>query len=107
MNSDTLVFVDFYAPWCGPCRRMMPMIDSLKLEYHNKVKIVKVNTDASKKLVKELKLASVPYLVLYRSGNELFSHGGPLEREEIEKIFVRNQNFPDYKDKALKRSSKQ
>ncbi|MCF6366417.1 MAG: thioredoxin domain-containing protein [Bacteroidales bacterium] len=81
--SDTLVFIDFYAPWCGPCRKMMPMIDSLKTEYHGKVKIVKVNSDVSKKLVKELKLIGVPYLVLYKSNKLLFEKSGFATREEL------------------------
>jgi len=53
LQSDSLVFIDFYAPWCGPCRKMMPMMDSLKVSYHKKLKIVKINSDASKKLMKE------------------------------------------------------
>ena len=65
IESETLVFFDFYAPWCGPCRKMMPMIDSLKVDYHPQIKMYKVNVDASKKLVKELQLASVPYLALF------------------------------------------
>ncbi len=81
--TDTLVFIDFYAPWCGPCRKMMPMIDSLKTEYHGKVKIVKANSDVSKKLVKELKLIGVPYLVLYKNSELLFERNGMATREEL------------------------
>lgn len=86
-NSDSLVFIDFYAPWCAPCRKMMPMIDSLKVEYHNRINIVKVNIDASKKLIKELKIVGVPYLVLYHKGDLLFSQNGIINRKEIEGIF--------------------
>lgn len=87
INSDSLVFIDFYAPWCAPCRKMSPMIDSLKLEYHNRINIVKINTDASKKLVKELKLLGVPYLVLYRKGQLLFSQNGMISKTELKETF--------------------
>jgi len=90
VGSDSLVFFDFYAAWCGPCRKMMPTIDSLKAEYYGKVKIVKVNVDASKKLVKELKLVSVPYLALYNKGVVIYSKNGSVTREELTEVFQAN-----------------
>jgi len=83
IQSEKPVFIDFYAPWCGPCRQMMPIIDSLKTEYRNEISIVKINVDASKKLVKELQIGGVPYLVAYRNGNILNSHNGLLSRKEL------------------------
>jgi len=90
INSEKLVFVDFYAPWCAPCRKMMPMMDSLKTEYKDKVTIVKINVDASKKLMKELSIVSVPYLVLYHKGIILYSKYGLTEKQELEKVFIEN-----------------
>jgi len=87
IKSDTLVFIDFYAPWCAPCKKMMPMIDSLKTEYHQKVKIVKINADISKKLVKELKLTGVPYFMLYKKNEKLYENSGSLKRRDIVSIF--------------------
>jgi len=83
IQSDKPVFIDFYAPWCGPCRQMMPMIDSLKTEYQDLVTIVKINADASKKLIKGLGIGGVPYLVLYRNGEILKSRNGLLSQEEL------------------------
>lgn len=83
LASEPIVFVDFYAPWCGPCRKMMPMIDSLKVEYHERLPIVKVNADASKRLMREMKLVTVPYLALYRNGKLYFEHRGEIRREEL------------------------
>jgi thioredoxin len=90
IQSNELVFIDFYAPWCGPCRKMMPMMDSLKIEYHKQVNIVKVNADASKSLIKEMKLIGVPYLVLYYKGKLLFSKNGAITREELTGILQAN-----------------
>lgn len=90
IQSNELVFVDFYAPWCGPCRKMMPMMDSLKVEYQGRINLVKVNADASKSLVKELKLIGVPYLVLYKSGKLVYSKNGAVTRDELTGIFDQN-----------------
>ncbi|MCK9411529.1 MAG: thioredoxin domain-containing protein [Prolixibacteraceae bacterium] len=90
IQSKELVFIDFYAPWCGPCRKMMPMMDSLKVEYQNRINIVKVNVDASKSLVKELKLVGVPFLAVYKSGKLLYSKNGAVSRSELTGVFLSN-----------------
>jgi rhodanese-related sulfurtransferase len=87
INSESLVFIDFYAQWCAPCRKMMPMIDSLKTQYFGRIKIEKVNADISKKLIKELALIGVPYLVLYRNNQLLFEKNGWVSREELIAVF--------------------
>lgn len=87
IQSDKPVLIDFYAPWCAPCRQMMPMMDSLTTDYKDKITIVKINADASKKLVKELRLASVPYLVLYSKGEKLFDHNGFISRQKLTSVF--------------------
>jgi thioredoxin 1 len=85
IQSDSLVFFDFYAPWCGPCRKMMPMIDSLIVDYYEEIRIYKINVDASKKLVRELELVGVPYLAILRKGKVLFSNNGAISRQELTK----------------------
>lgn len=90
IRSEKPVFIDFYAPWCGPCRSMMPMIDSLKAKYREQITIVKINADASKKLVKELRIGSVPYLVLHANNKIRYTHKGFISREELTEIL---QNF--------------
>ena len=84
--SDTLVLIDFYAPWCGPCRKMMPLIDSIKTQYHPRMKVFKVNSDVSKKLIKQQKIIGVPLFRLYRNNELLFEKAGMLSRKELEAI---------------------
>lgn len=96
IQSKELVFIDFYAPWCGPCRKMMPMMDSLKVEYNGKINIVKVNADASKSLIKGLKLIGVPYLAMYKNGKLIYSKNGAVTREELTGIFDMNSSKTSY-----------
>jgi thioredoxin len=93
VHTHSLTFVDYYAPWCGPCRQMMPVIDLLQAEYKNKVDIIKVNADASSKLVKEQKISGVPYFVLYKDGKIIYTHSGLLTREKLIEIFESNKNL--------------
>jgi len=86
-GGDPLVFIDFYAPWCAPCRRMMPMIDSLISEYAGKVHIIKVNADASRDLMRQLQLTGVPYFALFHHGKVVFHKGGMVTRQELEDLF--------------------
>ncbi len=90
VNTEDLVFFDFYAPWCAPCRMMMPMIDSLTQEYLGKVNIIKINTDASRSIMQQLSIRSIPFLVLFRKQEAVFMHTGMITREELEKVFLEN-----------------
>ncbi|MDB4583101.1 thioredoxin domain-containing protein [Draconibacterium sp.] len=90
IQSKEPVFIDFYAPWCGPCLKMMPLMDSLKVEYHQRINIVKVNVDASKKLVKKLGLNEVPYLAFYKNGKLIYSKNGAVARKELTGLFENN-----------------
>lgn len=92
ISRNNLVFVDFYAPWCAPCKQMMPMIDELKSEYAGRVEILKVNVDASKNLAKQLSLMSVPYFVLYKDGEVVFTHNGLITKEVITDLFSKKIN---------------
>ena len=83
IQSDKPVFIDFYAPWCGPCRQMMPMIDSLKVSYKEDIKVVKINADASKRLVKELGILGVPYFKMFNKGELIYSHTGLLTKPKV------------------------
>jgi thioredoxin len=87
IQSDTLVFVDFYAPWCAPCRKIMPLIDSLKVQYQGKIRVEKVNADASKSLVRSLKMNTVPYFILYKNGQMVYTKPGIFTRSEISATF--------------------
>lgn len=69
LNSDKLVLVDFWAPWCGPCRMIAPVIDEVAREYGESIKVVKVNTDENPSTAASYGIRSIPTLLIFNNGN--------------------------------------
>ncbi len=71
MLSDIPVVVDFWASWCGPCRMVSPIIDSLAEEYAGKIKVCKVNVDSESALASEFAVVSIPTVLIFKNGKVL------------------------------------
>ncbi|SMO56828.1 thioredoxin [Balnearium lithotrophicum] len=68
LQSDIPVLVDFWAPWCGPCRMLAPTIEELSQEYEGKVKVVKVNTDELPMVAMQYGIRGIPTVILFVNG---------------------------------------
>lgn len=68
VNSAELTVVDFWAPWCGPCRKLGPVLDEVAQDFEGKIKVVKLNTDENLKTAKEYSVSGLPTLLIFKEG---------------------------------------
>lgn len=85
LKSDVPVLVDFWAPWCGPCRMLGPVIEELSEEYAGKAKICKVNVDEEGELASQYAVVSIPTVLIFNKG-------------KLEEKLVGAHSFDDYAD---------
>jgi len=86
LSKNSVVLVDFYAPWCGPCRAMEPSLKVLTKEFEGKVQIARINVDDSPELSSQMQISSIPLLVLFKNGKEVKRSLGLISEEEIRNL---------------------
>ena len=84
MKSNIPVLIDFWAPWCGPCRMMGPIIEQLAEEYEGKAKVGKVNVDEEGELSQAFGMISIPTIVLVKDGKVVKQAVGARPKAEVE-----------------------
>jgi thioredoxin 1 len=83
MNSDKPVLVDFWAPWCGPCRAIAPILEEIARDHGDKLEIVKLNTDENPAVTGKLGITSIPTMHLYKGGEIVKTIVGAMPKPKL------------------------
>lgn len=86
INGSQLTLVDFFATWCGPCKMMHPVLEQLKEEMGDSLRIIKIDIDKNEALMEQYRIQSVPTLMLFREGQQLWRQSGAMPLAELTNI---------------------
>lgn len=83
ITQDVPVLVDFYADWCGPCKMLSPILQQVKAELGDDLKIVKIDVDKNQSLAAKYQVRGVPTMILFKQGNQVWRESGVLQAQDL------------------------
>jgi len=88
LSSPAPVLVDFWAPWCAPCKAMGPAVDKLAEEQGEKLKVVKHNTQDEPRIPSQLGVMAIPCFIVFKGGQEVARHSGMMNYDQIQAFVI-------------------
>lgn len=83
IKAEGVVVADFWAPWCGPCRKLGPVLDSIEESFEGKIKLVKINADENMEIMKKYSVSGLPSLLVFKNGETVERMAGLIPKSSI------------------------